>query len=151
MFDILVYLFETYCNSKCPEQLTLQARLSAAGFHDDEINEALNWLYQWDEMETVEFEAALQSSKGFRCFTDNELSKLDPASRGFLVFLETAGALNALQRELILERIFALNTSEITLKKVKLIILMVLWKQGKILDSLVLGELLTSENKPCMH
>ena len=45
MFDILVYLFENFFHAEAypePEQLAL--KLSAAGFEDDEISEALQWL-----------------------------------------------------------------------------------------------------------
>ena len=45
MFDILVYLFETYVHAgACPESDQLARKLSAAGFEEEEISEALSWL-----------------------------------------------------------------------------------------------------------
>ena len=45
MFDILVYLFESYIHADaCPEPDQLTRKLSAAGFEQEEISEALEWL-----------------------------------------------------------------------------------------------------------
>ena len=45
MFDILVYLFENYVHADaCPEPAQLARKLTAAGFEEDEIAEALEWL-----------------------------------------------------------------------------------------------------------
>ena len=45
MFDILVYLFESYIHADaCPESDLLARKLSAAGFEEEEISEALEWL-----------------------------------------------------------------------------------------------------------
>jgi Smg protein len=45
MFDVLVYLYETYWRpDACPDHAQLTRKLSAAGFESDEIQEALVWL-----------------------------------------------------------------------------------------------------------
>jgi Smg protein len=49
--------------------------------------------------------------------------------------------LKALQRELVIERVLALDEPAVDLEKVKLIVLMVLWNQNESVDSLVLDEL----------
>jgi Smg protein len=49
--------------------------------------------------------------------------------------------IKALQRELIIERVLALDEPAVDLEKVKLIVLMVLWNQNESVDSLVLEEL----------
>jgi hypothetical protein len=51
MFDILVYLYETYYRpDACPEPAALARKLSAVGFDDIEISEALDWLNGLTEM-----------------------------------------------------------------------------------------------------
>ncbi|TFW08529.1 DUF494 family protein, partial [Oxalobacteraceae bacterium OM1] len=51
MFDILVYLYETYYRpDACPEPAALARKLSAIGFDDIEISEALDWLSGLTEM-----------------------------------------------------------------------------------------------------
>ena len=44
MFDVLVYLYENYgALHACPDPDSLSRKLTAAGFDDEEINEALAW------------------------------------------------------------------------------------------------------------
>jgi Smg protein len=45
MFDILVYLFENYYQAQAyPDFDTLERKLHAAGFENDDIHDALDWL-----------------------------------------------------------------------------------------------------------
>ena len=45
MFEILVYLFENYAHvDACPAPDQLARKLSAAGFEDEDISAALDWL-----------------------------------------------------------------------------------------------------------
>ena len=45
MFDVLVYLYETYYRpDACPDSEALVKKLSAVGFEEEEISKALGWL-----------------------------------------------------------------------------------------------------------
>ena len=45
MFDVLVYLYETYYRpDACPDSEALAKKLTAIGFEQDEITKALGWL-----------------------------------------------------------------------------------------------------------
>ncbi|MBU1775649.1 MAG: DUF494 domain-containing protein, partial [Gammaproteobacteria bacterium] len=45
MFDILLFLFESYFDiGSYPDHDKLSVKLSAAGFEEDDINQALTWL-----------------------------------------------------------------------------------------------------------
>ena len=141
MFDILVFLFENYFHTGTyPDQDTLTKRLSAAGFDSGDISEALSWL---DGLERAESGSGdrFTGSDGFRYYTEPELAKLGAESRGFLLFLETAGIITALQRELVIERALVLDEVRVDLENLKLIVLMVLWNQNEAVDTLVLEEL----------
>jgi len=56
-----------------------------------------------------------------------ESEKLDVESRGFVLFLEQCGILDSANRELVIDRVMALDTHEIDLEQLKWIILMVLF------------------------
>lgn len=147
MIDILVYLFETYGYADaCPNEPELLARkLSAAGFDASDIDQAIAWL---EGLRRISGEGTLvvqPDSRSMRMHSDAELARLDVECRGFLVFLSASGVLDANQRELIIERAMALPDSEISLSKLKIIVLMVLWQNQANVDSLVLEELLTEE------
>lgn len=152
MIDILVFLFENYFHTEAyPDSDTLARKLSAAGFEDDDINEALDWLSGLEAASESAFPPELASSTAFRSFASAELNKLDCDSRGFLQFLETAGILNPLCREIILERAMALDDKLVTLDKIKVIVLMVLWSQRQSMSTLILEELLADGRPAHTH
>jgi Smg protein len=62
-------------------------------------------------------------------FTDSECLRLDLECRGFLVFLEQAGILSSSSRELVIDRVMALDDEPIDLDALKWVILMVLFSQ----------------------
>ena len=116
MFDILVYLYETYYRpDACPEPAALAKKLSAVGFDDVEISEALVWLNDLTEMAGVEH-ALTESSTGTRFYVDEELDVLGTAAIGFIQFLESAKVLTPLQREIVVERALALDEVPVSLE-----------------------------------
>ena len=151
MFDILVFLFENYFHTEAyPDPDILARKLAAAGFEDDDINEALTWL-DGLERASAPLPEALAAGASFRAYAESELGKLDRESRGFVQFLETAGVLNPLCREIILERAMALDASTVTLDKLKVIVLMVLWTQRQSMSTLILEELLADGRPAHTH
>ena len=152
MFDILVYLFENFFHIDAhpePEQLAL--KLSAAGFEDEEISEALQWLDGLQVSGVGSLPAIAADNDSIRCFGQEEIVKLDTECRGFLAFLESAGVLNPLTRELILDRAMALSDHTVPLSRLKIIVLMVLWSQHQAMDTLILEELLSGSEARYLH
>lgn len=143
MFDILVYLFENYVHADaCPEPAQLARKLTAAGFEEGEISEALDWLSGLRQLSDGKRPSCAAGAGSLRVFADDELVRLDVDCRGFLLFLENAGILDAECREMIVERALALAEPEIELENLKVIVLMVLWQQDKPINGLILDELL---------
>jgi Smg protein len=157
MFDILVFVFENYLPGACPEPDALARKLSSVGFQDDEISEALRWL---DGLEQAQEESSLYrlpNTVSQRLFDEDEMSALPVECRGFIAFLETAGAIDAVAREMIIERAMAVDAADspaLTLAKFKVIVLMVMWRRELSLDNLVFEDLLEDEDEdhpPLMH
>jgi Smg protein len=147
MFDILVYLYETYYRpDACPEPAALARKLSAVGFDDVEISEAIVWLTDLTEMAGAEPSAAFSSS-GTRFYVDQEVDALGSAAIGFIQFLESAKVLSPVQREIVVERALALEESPVGLGKLKIIVLMLLWSQGKEPDALMFDDLFGSDDE----
>ena len=152
MFDILVYLFENFFHADAypePEQLAL--KLSAAGFEDEEISEALQWLDGLQEAGGDSLPAIAVDNDSLRCYAAEETARLDTDCRGLIAFLESAGVLNPLTRELIIERAMALSEHLVPLSRLKIIVLMVLWQQHQAMDSLILEELLSGNDARDLH
>lgn len=147
MFDILVYLYETYYRpDACPEPAALARKLSAVGFDDVEISEALVWLTDLTEMAGDEASLAFTSS-GTRFYVAREYDALGSSAVGFIQFLESAGVLSPVQREIVIERALALEESPVGLGKLKIIVLMLLWSQGKEPDALMFDDLFGSDDE----
>lgn len=152
MFDILLYLYDTYLltdHFPPPEQLS--RKLSAAGFEDEEIGEALEWLAALDDLAD---EDDGERPPTTRVYSMEEMTRLDVEGRGFLTWLEGAGVLPARAREWVIERALALGEAEIEADRVKWIALLALWKLRGPGDVLWLEDLVRGAEddwQPTLH
>jgi Smg protein len=136
ILDVLLYLFEHYFTNDDPPPVgdrdTLQngplfGELSQAGFSTAEIHKAFDWL---DALAKQRPGATTPRNDGpTRVYFGPELDKLDTECRGFLLFLEQHGILDAHQRELVLDRALALDQDQLDLDDLKWVVLMVLFNQ----------------------
>lgn len=143
MLDILVYLYETYYRPEaCPDAKALSQKLAAAGFPEEDISEALDWLGGQAHARPM----ALAPAPGsFRVYVEQEWAVLDAPAIAFIQFLEAADVLDAGQREVAIELALATGEAPLPLDKFKLIVLLMLWSQGKEPDMLMFDELLLDE------
>jgi len=65
----------------------------------------------------------------FRVFDTVEQERLDAASRGYLLHLEQIGILKTGQREIVIDRLLALDNEEIDVEQTKWVVMMVLFSQ----------------------
>jgi len=140
VLDVLIYLFDNYMDDEGdiePDRDNLMEELEQAGFRQGEIQKALVWL---DDLATrrqeVEATSAQADSRGYsglvklsaiRLYAPEEMQRLDVQSRGFLLDLEQKGILTPLHREVIIDRVMALESDEVDLDQVKWVVLMVLF------------------------
>ena len=145
MIDILVYLFENYLPDACPEPAVLARKLSAAGFETDDISAALTWL---DGLAGEESGLCLSPALAgaTRIYGAEEQERLPAACRGFIAFLEQHAAVDAPLREAIIERALALPDAEVSLDRLKVIVLAVIWRYRHEVDALILEELLAEDS-----
>jgi Smg protein len=128
VLDVLMYLFESYVESQDepePNRNELKLELGRAGFHDREIERALDWL---DGLNPADASNAPQHT-AFRVFDTAEQERLDAASRGYLLQLEQIGILKPAQREIVIDRLLALDNEEIDVEQTKWVVMMVLFSQ----------------------
>lgn len=157
MFDILVYLYETYYRpDTCPDSIALAKKLSAVGFDDDEIIAAIDWLrgladitnrLAVDNVDEPIDASILVLSQGFRVYTEEESSILGPEAIGYLHYLQDNKMLDAQQREVLVERAMAVDEAPLSLSKFKVIVLMILWSQGRESEMMMFDELLLAEGE----
>jgi Smg protein len=132
VLDVLMYLFEHYFDDDTEldsDRESLRQELVEAGFPEGEIGKAFEWL----EALTAE-DAVVEPLEGdvlpaMRVYTHDESERLDLECRGFLLFLEQVRVLDATTRELVIDRIEALEGEDIDLEQLKWLVLMVLFNQ----------------------
>ena len=135
ILDVLLYLFEHYLADDADlvrdrdalKSGPLFDELGQAGFSPAEINKA----FEWRDALATQRPAASPARIGgpTRVYADAELDRLDLECRGFLMFLEQHGVLDAGQRELVVDRAMALEQDEMDLDDLKWVVLMVLFNQ----------------------
>ncbi len=132
ILDVLMYLFENYMDEDTQlsyDQETLKTELSEAGFPHIEINKAFAWLEGLAEQQELMDRQHAAENYSLRMYTDQETEKLDLECRGFILFLEQVGVLDPTNRELVIDRVMALESEEISLEQLKWVVLMVLFNQ----------------------
>ncbi len=145
MYDILAYLFENCQQAELADDRERVARkLSAAGFEDSDISEALHWLAGVLSAASSARSPLPDARTSFRAFAPRELAKLDAECRGFVITLEQSGILTPETRELVLERSLAACGAALSLDQLKLIVLMVLWNQQTSTSRLLAEDLFSA-------
>ena len=129
VLDVLMYLFENYTDTEFTDtgnHDALKDELSGAGFPDEEVTHAFQWL---DGLAERRRQLSLFGSNGvLRIYTRDELARLSTDCRGFLMYLEQLGILTPELRELAIDRLMAIE-EEVDLEKVKWVLLLVLMNQ----------------------
>ncbi len=154
VLDVLMYLFETYVDTEEdpePDQHELRMELSRAGFGDSEIERALEWLDGLtDHQENLNY--GNLSGQGTRIFNEFEHRRLDANCRGYITYLEQIGILSPPQRELLVDRLLALESTDIDVEQIKWVVLMVLFSQpGQEQAYARMEDLVFEENAGSVH
>jgi Smg protein len=130
VLDLLIYLFENYMSTDDeprPDRDLLKRELDKAGFAEADIERALQWLEGLSGAQLGQ--VAESTARAVRVFSNHESQRLDTDVRGYLMYLENLSILSAAQRELVIDRLMALDADEIDIDQVKWVVLMVLFSQ----------------------
>jgi Smg protein len=160
MFDVLVYVYENFWGeASCPQPDALERSLHQVGFELDHIQAALSWLDGLQQAAEplmpalgLHHATALEpSARSMRIYTKTEQRKLGGSCLGFLSYLEQAGILTAVLREVVVERAMATSGQRLNVNHLKLIVLMVFWSFKIPRGGLVLDELCAPTSARLAH
>ncbi len=132
VFDVLMYLFTNYLDEDyelTTDQVSLQKILTIAGFEDKQVQKAFDWLESLAIRVDEQVSGRKAGIKSHRVFNSMEMAKLGSDCRGLISYLEQADILDACDRELVIDRVMALDSEDIDLYQLKWVILMVLMNQ----------------------
>jgi Smg protein len=138
VLDILIYVFDRYMFDEAPEvpeREALARDLESAGFGEANVERALDWLADLagerhrPGLGAADGAAPRIQSAALRIYSSLELARLSVDCRGLLLSLENADILSPGQRELVIDRLLALDVEDLTLDQVRWVVLMVLSSQ----------------------
>ncbi len=132
VLEVLVYLFENYLHNEeqpAPDQDALHSELEEMGFSGREINKALRWLDELSEFRRDSETPPRQHRHSLRHYTREEAKRIGPDCQGFLLYLERSGVLDHEARELVIDRVMALESEDISLDQIKWVVLLALFNQ----------------------
>ncbi|MDR2215053.1 MAG: DUF494 domain-containing protein [Nevskiaceae bacterium] len=132
VLDILIYVFDHYMfddTPDVPEREQLARDLESVGFGEANVERALDWLADLaGERERAELYSPA-TQQPLRIYSDHELSRLPADCRGLLLSLELAEILSPAQREIVIDRLLALDADDLSIEQVRWVVLMVLSSQ----------------------
>jgi Smg protein len=140
VLDILIYVFDRYMFDEAPEvpeREALARDLESAGFGEANVERALDWLADLAGQRSrsellsapIAIEATEPTSRSLRVYAPSEMMRLSADCRGLLLSLEEADILRPAQRELVIDRLLALEVEDLNLEQVRWVVLMVLSSQ----------------------
>ena len=127
VLDVLTYMFESYFEETDAmfNRDMLVEELIEVGFEHSEVEKAFNWLA---DLPTSHEDLSLISPKQTttRIYSPVEAKKLDSNCQGYLLELEQMQILTPASRELVIDRLMALEADEITIDQLRWVCLIVL-------------------------
>lgn len=157
MLEVLIYLFENYIVDGVsfePGQDELAKELIDAGFAGEEIEKAFIWLE--DLLNICEQEnsqqAKAQATGSIRIYNKDEVNALDVEGQSLLTRLVNVGVLDQFSREMVIDRVTALDSDEVTLDHIKWVVLMVMSNQPGFSDIADWAEVVVTDDlTPVFH
>ena len=149
VFDVLMYLFENYMDEENPIQAdpeTIKTQLTDAGFRQSHVAKAFEWLEELVRLQDEGNKLTHNVKNSLRVYNAQECKKLDCECRGFLLFLEQMGVIDATSREHIIDRVMALESDEMDINQLKWVVLMVLFNQSGVDEAYTWMENMVLEN-----
>lgn len=129
VLDILQFLFEHCVDEEAELPLdrgALQAQLMEVGFEEHQVEKAFDWLQAFSEEAGPE---PRHHRNSLRLYTPLEQEKLGIEGLGLILLLEQSGVLEHHTRELVINRVMALEGETVELPQLKWIVFMVLVNQ----------------------
>lgn len=155
MFEVLMYLFENYMDGSVAlnaDQDTIVSELEQVGFHRSEIGRALDWLDGLNKAQETVQSGPVFTSKAIRYYCQEEGEQLGVDGKGFLLYLEQISILDPMTREVVIDRLMALDNREVDLGRIKWVVLIALFNQPDKKSALsLLQDMILSDAFDVLH
>ncbi len=132
MLEVLMFLFENYMDGSAAlkmDNADVATELEKIGFDRYEIDRALGWLAGLVEIQTAVLSGPRLTERALRHYLPEESERLGVEGRGFLLYLEQLSIIDPITREIVIDRIMALDIREMDVARIRWVVLMVLFNQ----------------------
>ncbi len=132
MFEVLMFLFENYMDSSATlkaDSSIVTSELEKIGFNRFEIDRAMDWLDGLLRVKAAVQAGPMLTVHAIRHYLAEENEQLGIEGIGLLLHLEQLGILDPMTREIVIDRLMALDKREVDLGRIKWVVLMVLFSQ----------------------
>ncbi|HSW70415.1 MAG TPA: DUF494 domain-containing protein [Gammaproteobacteria bacterium] len=149
MFDVVMFLIENYTDngvSLITDKEAVTAELERVGFPKMEIDRALDWLDGLNRVQKAAESGPRLTGQAFRHYLPYEEECFGLEGIGFLAYLEQLGILDARTREVVIDRLMALDKHEVDIARIQWVVLVALFNQPEkkpalsILQDLILSD-----------
>ena len=155
MFEVLMFIFENYMDSNISlkaDNQTIMVELENVGFTRYEIDRAFDWLDGLSKFQVSVEAGPMLASRSIRHFLAEESEQLGVEGKGFILYLEQIGILDPIIREIVIDRVMALDSKEVDLGRIKWVVLMVLFSQPDKKSALsLLQDMILSDAFDVLH
>lgn len=155
MFEVLMYLFENYMDGNVSlnlDQDTIVGELEQAGFSRGEIARALDWLDGLSRVQQTAEAGPCPTPHAMRHYSVEENDRIGTEGRGFLLYLEQLSILDTMTREIVVDRLMALDPREVDLGRIKWVVLIALFNQPDKKSALsLLQDMILSDAFDVLH
>lgn len=140
MFEVLMFLFENYMDNSAAlrtDSETIILELEKIGFDRYEIDRALDWIEGLHQVQGM-VQATSLSSRSMRYYLPDEQERLGVEGIGLLTYLEQMQVLDPATREVVIDRLMALDFRAVDLGRIRWVVLMALFNQPEKKSALIL-------------
>ena len=132
--DVLLYLFEYYSEDPAREtgsNTEIKKHLMGAGFEDDVINHAMDWVAIF-KGPADSAEITIPQSLSVRIFSNEEKSLLDNECQNYIIRLEKFGLLTPQKRELLIDKLTSIGFEPMDVEVVKALSILMLFQEPSV-------------------
>ncbi len=150
--DVLFYLFDNFSDYDDANQNreVMHSHLQTAGFPDDQISKAFDWLESLDDEQ--HYTLLQHNPLSMRIFSAKEKRWLSPDCQDYLLYLHNNRILTANTREFIIDKILALRDIEFDLDKLKWVVMLILMNHpDKEAEYTWMDDVAMNDNPPVYH
>jgi len=151
-----MFLFENYLDAslvlKQDKNTDIAFELEKIGFHSYEIDRALHWLEGLMQIQTTMITQSPLSTTSMRHYNLAESSHIGLNGMGFLLYLEQINILDPMTREIVIDRVMALDSREVDIPRIRWVVLMALFNQPEKKSALrLLQEMILADAFDVLH